>query len=264
MPLNRSNDSLFSMRTIAIANQKGGVGKSSTAITLSAGLAALGRRVLLGDLDPQGHCGEGFGLNPRSYEHEMGDVLERRVGLEQAVLADIRVHLSLVPATIRLSTLEVSLLHKPRREDRLKVALTTVAADYDYAILDCPPSLGLLTLNGLSAADQVLVPMSVDYFSYLGVELLLSTVHEVQSEINSSLTVLGILPTRVTRTTNAREIIDQAREQFGDLVLPCTIPESVRIREAAGLGRTIFEHAPETPAARAYQALVTYVDAHAR
>src|SRR2546423_15080539 len=106
--------------------------------------------------------------------------------------------------------------------------------------------------------------MSVDYFSYLGVELLLTTVREVQGEITGALTVLGVLPTRVTRTTNAREILEQAREQFGDLVLPCTIPESVRVREASSLGLTIFEHAPESPAARAYHELVTYVDTHGK
>lgn len=254
------------MRVIAIANQKGGSAKSTTAIHLAAGLAATGKRVLCCDLDPQGHVGEGLGLDARAYVHEMSEVLDRKIALSDAVIPDVRDHLDVVPATIRLSSLEASLITKHRREDRLKLALATVADYYDYVIVDCPPSLGILTVNALSAADEVLIPMAAEYFALLGVELLLETIAEVQSEINPQLQVIGILPTRYTRTVNAREIVEQAREQFEEThrVFDLRIPDSVKFREGAGLGKTIFEHAPETPGAKAYLDLVKEVDRHAR
>jgi chromosome partitioning protein len=174
----------------------------------------------------------------------------------------VRPGLDLIPATIRLSYLENELANvRLRREDRLKTALATLADRYDYALLDCPPSLGIFTINALVATDAVLIPMSPDYLALLGVELVLTTIADIREELNHQLAVLGILPTRVARTTNARESLDQAREQFAPAhrLLAVAIPETVKFREAAGLGRTIFEHAPETAGAQAYHQLVTEV-----
>lgn len=253
------------MRVIAVASQKGGSAKSTTTITLGAGLALRQRRVLLADMDPQGHLGEGLGLNPRAYAHEMAEVIDRKIAPASGVIAGVRDHLDLIPSTIRLSHLETDLMTKHRREDRLKLALTALAAHYDYALIDCPPSLGILTINALSAAKEILIPMPAEYFAMLGVELLLDTIREVQDEINPHLTVLGILPTRVARTVNAREMVDTARDQFGATVpmFPAAIPETVKFREAAALGKTIFEHAPESSGAEAYLELVKAVDGHA-
>ncbi len=254
------------MRVIAIANQKGGSAKTTTAIHLAAGLGLAGRRVLLVDLDAQGHVAEGLGIPP-AYPHEIDEVLARKIVPSEAVLVDVRAGMDVIPATIRLSYLETELTNaRFRREDRLKLALATLADRYDYTILDCPPSLGIFTINALAAANEVLIPMAAEYFAKLGVELLLRTISDVQDELNAEIRVLGILPTRVGRTTNAREIVEIAHEQYEDThrVFDLTIPETVKFREAAGLGRTIFEHAPETPGARAYHGLVKEVDLYDR
>ncbi len=254
------------MRVIAIASQKGGSAKTTTAIHLGSGLAMLGKRVLVADIDPQGHVSEGLGIDARSLSLDMNDVLDRKCQPREAVLHDVRDHLDVIPTTIRLSYLENDLMNKVRREDRLKTSLATLADVYDYAIIDCPPSLGILTVNALSAAGEVLIPMAAEYFGLLGVELLLSTISQIQAEINPTLLVTGVLPTRVTRTTNARELVEQAHEQFDDThrVFDLVISETVKFREAAALGKAIYEHAPDTAGATAYRELTKEIDDYGR
>ena len=249
------------MPAIAIASQKGGSAKTTTAIHLGAALAARGRRVLLVDMDPQGHLAEGLGLAALELTAEISAVLERRQGIAD-ILHPVRPGVDLAPSNIRLASVEAGLYTKLRREDRLKLALAPVAGAYDYVLIDCPPSLGLLTVNALSAADAVIVPMAAEYFSMLGVGLLLQTIDDMRAEINPTLAVRGLLPTRVARTVNAREILAHVRAELGERVrvFPCPVPETVKFREAAALGKTIFEYAPESPGAAAYRALAEEVD----
>src|SRR5947209_1254887 len=225
------------MSVLAIANQKGGSAKTTTTLHLGAALAALGKRVLLVDMDPQGHLAEGFGLAAMELEQEISAVLDRRVRIED-ILRQVRPGVDLAPANIRLSYIEASLFTKHRREDRLKSALTSIAGGYDFTLIDCPPSLGILTVNALSAADQVLIPMACEYFAMLGVELLLTTIDEMRAEINPGLSIRGLLPTRYARTVNAREILAHTVETLADRVqvFEPPVPETVKFREAAALG----------------------------
>ena len=187
-------------------------------------------------------------------------VLDRRVRIED-ILRQVRPGVDLAPANIRLSYIEASLFTKHRREDRLKSALTSIASGYDFTLIDCPPSLGILTVNALSAADQVLIPMACEYFAMLGVELLLTTIDEMRVEINPGLSIRGLLPTRYARTVNAREILAHTIETLADRVqvFEPPVPETVKFREAAALGKTIFEHDPTSPGGDAYRALAEAV-----
>ena len=201
------------------------------------------------------HLGEGLGLPAMDLKQEISQVLERQATLGD-IIRTVRPNLDLAPSNIRLSYIEAALFTKHRREDRLKQAVEQLDR-YDEVLIDCPPSLGILTVNALSAADAVLIPMAADYYSMLGVGLLLQTIEEMRAEINPHLSVMGLLPTRVARTTNAREVLDHTREALGPQVciFQPAIPETVKFREAAGLGQTIYEHAPESAGAAAYLAI---------
>ena len=249
------------MKTIAIANQKGGCGKTATAAHLGVALARRGMRTLLVDMDAQGHLAEVLGQSTADLKRDISEVIDNRATLQE-VMISLAENLDLVPATIRLSYVEAHLWTKLRREDRLRSALETVAERYDVAIVDTPPSLGLLTVNALAAADAVLVPMSCDYLSLLGVGLLLTTIEEMRREIRHELAILGVLPTRYAHTVNAREVMERARAELGNtagLHIYEPIPETVRMREAAGAGVTIYDHAPDSPASVAYLKLAEEV-----
>ncbi len=199
------------MTTLAIINQKGGSAKTTTVVHLGAALAALGKRVLLVDMDPQGHLAETFNISARALDREMSTVLMRKTPLRD-VIVTVRPNLDLAPSNIRLSYSEPDLLRSHRREDRLKTALATVQGDYDVVLIDCPPNLGLLTVNALSAARYVLIPMAADFYNMLGVGLFLETLDEMRAELNPDLQVLGLLPTRYDkRTANAAEILERTR-----------------------------------------------------
>lgn len=243
------------MSVIAILNQKGGSAKTTTTINLGAALAGCAKRVLAIDMDPQGHLAEGFGLSLAEVTADISQVLERQRRLDDIIL-HARERVCLAPATLDLSYKEASFYNMKRREDRLKSALADVMPAYDFILIDCPPSLGILTINALSAAESVLIPMTADYYAMLGVDMLLATIEDIRAEINPDLVVLGLLPTRVGRTTNAREVLDETRKNLAErLRIFEPIPETVKFREAAGLGKTIFEHAPGSPAAIAYTRL---------
>jgi chromosome partitioning protein len=242
-------------KTIALACMKGGSAKTTSTISLAAALAARGKTVLTVDMDPQGHLAEGFGIPLGDIPADISLVLERKIGLADIILT-AREGIALAPSTLELAYKEPSIYNMKRREDRLASAVTTVADQYDYVLIDCPPSLGIFTINALSAASTVLIPMTADYYAMLGVEMLLSTVNEVRAEINPHLSLCGLLPTRVGRTTNAREVLDETTKNLGEkLRIFPPIPETVKFREAAALGKTIFEHAPDSAGAIAYSQL---------
>lgn len=242
-------------RTIAVAAQKGGVGKTTSAINIGAELAAAGQRVLLVDLDPQGHLSEGFGLSAGELKTEISQVLLREIPLSDIILP-LRDNLDLAPANIRLAHVETTLFSLPRREDRLKQALEALQAPYDVVLIDCPPSLGNLTINAFSAASEALIPMAVEFYSLLGVQLLLDSIANTRVEINPNLEVLGILPTRMNRTNHAQAVLEKAREDWSETHLfEPPIPEAVAVRDAAAAGQPLREYAPNSPATAAYAAI---------
>ncbi len=243
------------MPIIAVANQKGGVGKTTTTLNLAAALQEAGKRVLLVDLDPQGHLAEGFGIVSEQLPLEMSNVLEGSKRITDIIIPNVRPNLDLAPSNIRLSDMELTLVNMRFREYKLKRALEPVTQRYDYIFLDCPPSLGLLTVNALIAADQVLVPMASEYYSMLGVSLLMKTVQTLKHEANPNLRILGIIHTHHKRTLHAREVVSRTKAELGEHVRVFQTPvnDSTRFAEAAGLGKTVFDTAPEIEGAQAYR-----------
>lgn len=249
---------------IAVVNQKGGVAKTTTTIHIGVALAELGKRVLLLDLDPQGHVAESFGLVSDNIAHEMSDVLDGSKRLAEIIMPAIRPNLDLAPSNIRLSDMELTLVNMRFREYKLKKALESVLKRYDYVLLDCPPSLGLLTVNALIAADHVLIPVASEYFSMLGLARLLKTIAGLKAEANPNLAILGIVHTRHKRTIHAREVVTRTRDELQSAIhfFEPTINDSTRFAEATGQGKTVFELAPEIEGAQAYRQIAKEI-AHA-
>src|SRR5438552_7019315 len=200
---------------IAVANQKGGVAKTTTVIHLGVAIAELGKKVLLVDLDPQGHLAEGFGIVSDKLKTEMSDVLDGSKKISEIIIRNVRPNLDLAPSNIRLSDMELTLVNLRFREYKLKRAMEPVLTLYDYIIIDCPPNLGLLTINALMAANKVLIPMATEYYSMLGVSLLIKTVQAIQREANPNLSILGIIHTRNKHTVHAQEVISQTVSELG-------------------------------------------------
>ena len=253
-------------KTIAIANQKGGSGKTTTTRSLAAALGEQGKRVLMIDLDPQASLSEGSGLEL----HKLGQTTYH-VLIGSAKLADVIVNVDgrvdIAPANIHLSAAELQLVNMNRREDKLRNALKPLKEQYDYVLIDCPPSFGLLTVNALSAADSVLIPMTCDYYTMLGVRLLLETVREIQAEVNPNLKIEGLLPTRYdARTLHAREILDQTRGALGEeiRVFDTVVRESVRFKEAPITGSSILAYAGASEGARSYRSLAQEIEKNGR
>ena len=240
---------------IAVVNQKGGVAKTTTAIHLGVALADLGKKVLLVDLDSQGHLAEGFGIVADNLKLEMSDVFEGSKSIRDVIIPAIRPNLDLAPSNVRLADMELTLVNMRFREIKLKRALEPVITSYDYILLDCPPNLGLFTVNALIAANHVLIPMATHFWSMLGVSRLLTSIQSVKQEANPALSVLGIIPTRFTRTVHAREVIDKTKAEVGTVYhfFDHPINESVRFAEATGQGKTIFDIAPDIEGAHAYR-----------
>ena len=242
---------------IAVVNQKGGVAKTTTTIHLGVAIAQLGKKVLLVDLDSQGHLAEGFSIVADKIEHEMSDVFEGSRNIKDIIMPNIRPNLDLAPSNVRLADMELTLVNMRFRESKLKRALEPVFSRYDYIFLDCPPNLGLFTVNALIAANKVLIPMATHFWSMLGVSRLLASIQAVKQEANPTLSILGIIPTRFTRTLHAREVIEKTKEEVGQEchIFEHPINESVRFAEATGQGTTVFDIAPEIEGAQAYRVI---------
>lgn len=247
-------------RVVAITNQKGGVGKTTTSVNLGASLAELGYRVLVIDLDPQGNASTGMGVNPRSVEHSVYEVILHDLPIEDAIEPTAVRNLFCVPATIDLAGAEIELVPAMMREMRLKQAIDSVKEDYDWVLIDCPPSLGLLTVNGLAAANDVIVPIQCEYYALEGLGQLLRNVSLIQQRINPTLKVKGIVLTMFdARTRLAEQVESDVREHFGDTVYATVIPRTVRLSEAPSFGQPIIVFDPSSRGAVAYRDLAKEV-----
>ncbi len=241
---------------VAIANQKGGVGKSTTTINLGAGLAYQGERVLLVDLDPQGNTTSGLGIDRSAIEYSTYDLLVEDIAIDDVVEPSSLLNLFVVPATIELAGAEIELVSMFSREARLGKALEPIAEDYDFVLVDCPPSLGLLTVNGLAAADEVLIPIQCEYYALEGVSQLMKNIQLVQRSLNPQLNIEGVLLTMYDgRTTLAADVVAQVREHFGETAYRTVIPRTVRLSEAPSYGEPIEAYDPMSRGAIAYREL---------
>lgn len=249
-------------RVIAVANQKGGVGKTTTTMNLGAALAERGRKTLLIDLDPQAALTAGFGIDAYALEKTIYDALVR--GQETpitSVLYNIRPNLDIIPSNIDLAAAEIELVVMMGREFILKEALTPILDNYDYALIDTPPSLGLLTINALAVTQELVVPMQCEFLAMRGVRVLLDTIWKVKRKLNPGLDLLGILPTMYSgRSTHNQEVLEEVRSIFGDKVFDLTINNSIRFAEAPVAHQTIFEYDRNHVGAKAYRALAEVVD----
>ncbi|HWL24757.1 MAG TPA: AAA family ATPase [Ureibacillus sp.] len=247
-------------RTIAITNQKGGVGKTTTSVNLSACLAYLGKKVLLIDIDPQGNATSGVGINKGDTQYCIYDVLIDDEEIENVIKETKVENLSLVPATIQLAGAEVELVSTISREVRLKHALENVKDRYDYVIIDCPPSLGLLTINALTAADAVIIPVQCEFYALEGLSQLLSTVRLVQKHLNQELYIDGVVLTMLDARTNLGiQVIEEVKKYFQDKVYKSIIPRNVRLSEAPSHGEPIIIYDPKSRGAEIYLELAREV-----
>lgn len=246
---------------ISMCNQKGGVGKTTSTINMGACLAELGRKVLLVDLDPQGALSAGLGLTHDQIEDTIYDVmLDSQTSIHSAIQHTSVPDLDLVPANIDLSAAEIQMVNEVGREHTLARALRPIRRDYDFIIIDCQPSLGLLTVNALACSQGVIIPMECEFFSLRGLALLTDTVEKVSERINFDLEVMGILVTMFDRRTkHAREVMDRVVEYFGDKVFDTVITRTVRFPETSVAGEPITSWAPSSQAAQQYRNLAKEV-----
>jgi chromosome partitioning protein len=244
-------------RVIAIANQKGGVGKTTTAINLGAGLAVAERRTLIVDMDPQGNATSGMGVNRADLETSIYDVLVDGMPFDGVVLERIHFpHLDLAPSSQDLVGAEVELVDRPERETALRRALEPLREAYDYILIDCPPSLGLLTLNTLAAADRVLITIQCEFYALEGLSQLLNTVRVVQHNLNPELEIEGVLLTMYDQRLNlSKQVAEEANEYFGNRVFQTVIPRNVRLAEAPSFGMPIVLYDVVSQGAQSYLAL---------
>ena len=243
-------------RILAIANQKGGVGKTTTCVNLAASLAATKRRVLMIDLDPQGNATMGSGVNKIELERSTYDVLMGHCPIAEAVVPSPQGDYTILPANQELAAAEVELLGKERREFRLREALAPYAANFDYVLIDCPPAINMLTVNALTAADRVLIPMQCEYYALEGLSALVDSIEQIRESANPELAIHGILRTMFDPRNNlANEVSAQLEQHFGDRVYRTVIPRNIRLAEAPSFGCAALFHDKYSRGALAYLAL---------
>ena len=247
-------------KVIAVANQKGGVGKTTTSINLSACIAYRGKKVLLIDLDPQGNATTGLGIDKKKIEKSTYDAIINDEDIENVIIETVQENLYLSPSSISLAGAEVELVSLISREAKLKMTLETVRDQYDYIFIDCPPALGLLTLNALTAADTVLVPIQCEFFALEGLTQLMDTVKTVQKYLNRKLTVEGVVMTMFdVRTNLSIEVVEEVRKHFGDKVYGSIIPRNVKLSEAPSYGLPIVKYDLRSKGCEAYLKLADEV-----
>lgn len=250
-----------SARIMALANQKGGVGKTTTAISLGAALAEMGERVLLVDFDPQGGCALGLGVEPGALDLSVYNaLLDRTCNVEDVVLKTSVPQLDLLPSNIDLSAAELFLVTEVAREQALMRVLAPLRVKYDFILIDCPPSLGLLTINALTAADGVLIPLECEYYALRGMALLMDSIERIKERLNPRLTVDGIVATMLdTRTLHSKEVLARVEDAFGGRLFETRIRKTVRFAEAPVAGEPILIYAPNSQGAHAYRKLAQEV-----
>ena len=252
--------SIGQTKILAIINQKGGVGKSTTAVNLAAALDAMNKEVLLVDLDPQGNATSGYGIDKRELDGCVYDALLGETPVEEVILACVGKGVDVLPSTINLAGAEVELVNEMARENRLKSALGSLRGRYDYILIDCPPSLGLLTINALVAADKLLVPIQCEFYALEGVTKLLDSMNRVKKMLNPSLDIFGIVMTMYDSRTNlSNQVVNEVRSFFGKTVFETMIPRTVKLSEAPSYGQPIIEYAPDNKGTEAYNELAREV-----
>jgi chromosome partitioning protein len=240
--------------TLAVVNQKGGVGKSTTSVNLAAYLADLGNKVLLIDFDPQGNSSSGLGVDKRSIRRCVYDVVVNESPITSVIMRTNIANLSLSPATVQLAGAEIELVASLSREYRLKKALDVIKGCYDYIIIDCPPSMGLLTVNALTAADELIIPVQCEFYALEGLSKLLESVRMVKNHLNPDLQIAGVLMTmHDIRTRISQQVIDEVKKFFHELVYETVIPRTVRLSEAPSFGVPINRYDAQSKGAQAYQ-----------
>ena len=245
---------------IALANQKGGVGKTTTSVNLGACLADAGKKVLLIDLDPQGNATSGLGIDKKKIEQSVYDVLINDVALHDVIRPSSHRGLDIAPTTIELSGAEVELTSMMARETRLKDGFEDVQDQYDYILIDCPPSLGLLTINAFTAADSILIPVQSEYYALEGLSQLINTIQLVRKHFNKNLKIEGVLLTMFDKRTNlGQEVNNEVKKFFGDQVYKTVIPRNVRLSEAPSHGLAIIDYDKRSTGAQVYQQLAKEV-----
>ena len=243
-------------QTTSFVNQKGGVGKTTTTVNLAAYLATFGKKVLLIDMDPQGNASVGVGIDRNGLELCLYNVLIENFPVSQVIQKTALSNLDIIPSTAKLAGAEVELVTEPEREMKLKTALLEVKENYDYLLIDCPPSLNLLTVNALTASDEVIIPIQCEYYALEGISQLLKTIDLVRGGLNPMLKIGGILLTMYdARTVLANQVAEEARKHFGKKVFQTIIPRNVRLAEAPSFGQPIIFYDPSSSGATAYESL---------
>ena len=250
-------------KIIAITNQKGGVGKTTTAVNLAASLALLGKKVLLFDIDPQGNSTSGLGVNKADVVYCAYDILINDIHPKDTIVQTKIPNLKIIPATIQLAGAEIELVPTISREIRLKKSLHLIRHMFDYILLDCPPSLGILTVNSLTASDSVLIPIQCEFYALEGLSQLLNTIRLVQKHLNTSLLIEGVLLTMFDARTNlGNQVVEEVKKYFQDKVYQTIIPRNVRLSEAPSHGQSILTYDPSSKGAEVYKELAKEVISH--
>lgn len=250
-------------KILAITNQKGGVGKTTTSVNLGASLASMGKKVLLVDIDPQGNTTSGVGINKADVTYCIYDVIINDIHPSDAIVETDLPNLFIIPATIQLAGAEIELVPTISREVRLKKSLSLIRHLYDYILIDCPPSLGILTVNSLTASDAVIIPIQCEYYALEGLSQLLNTVRLVQKHLNTSLQIEGVLLTMFDARTNLGiQVIEEVKKYFQQKVYQTVIPRNVRLSEAPSHGQSIITYDPKSKGAEVYLELAKEVISH--